>query len=357
MSSNSVTAPEPSKPQGATMQQFGTPGTFKGQKILNNPENGAFVNEQPRNNQPEQIVHQGNIAAAAAQQFRREHAEPAFSPIQTRDTGGIFTPDNSLFENVRFGDEVAALRATTAYLSDLTAVTVTIDGAALIATNRVLVKNGASPSKYTAARLATTGNVALATALEDGDTLDGVVIATGDRILVKDQTLPAENGIYVAQASGAAVRATDLDATAEAIFGKSITVTAGTVNTGKIFVVSVVPTTLGTDPLTFADTATPAGLTVIHAFDGVYVVGVVAGTAPLTRATDMDSAAELQGAVVSVTSGTVNSGKTFLEMATITTLGVSAANFADKAGMFPTAIVNKPGDNEKNSDSQVYAQA
>ena len=40
---------------------------------------------------------------------------------------------------------------------------------------------------------ATTGNITLS----GGQTVDGVVLAAGDRILVKDQTDPAENGIYV----------------------------------------------------------------------------------------------------------------------------------------------------------------
>ncbi|WP_245499139.1 hypothetical protein [Mesorhizobium sp. M1A.F.Ca.ET.072.01.1.1] len=45
-------------------------------------------------------------------------------------------------------------------------------------------------------RAATTANIAIATALNSGDTIDGVVLATGDLVLVKSQTAPAENGIY-----------------------------------------------------------------------------------------------------------------------------------------------------------------
>ena len=50
-------------------------------------------------------------------------------------------------------------------------------------------------------RVATTAAVIFATGLENGDTLDGVALATGDRILVKDQGGPGvahvDNGIYV----------------------------------------------------------------------------------------------------------------------------------------------------------------
>lgn len=64
-------------------------------------------------------------------------------------------------------------------------------------------------------RVATTANGALATAYENGDTVDGVVLATGDRVLLKNQTTGSENGIYTVNASGAPTRATDFDADAE----------------------------------------------------------------------------------------------------------------------------------------------
>lgn len=78
-------------------------------------------------------------------------------------------------------------------------------------------------------RLATTANVNLASALANGQTLDGATIATGDRILVKNQTLPAENGIWLAPSSGAASRATDMDVFSEA-FQAFVSITAGSTN-------------------------------------------------------------------------------------------------------------------------------
>lgn len=64
-------------------------------------------------------------------------------------------------------------------------------------------------------RAATTTAGTLASSFEDGDTIDGVTLATGDRILIKDQAAPEENGIYVVQATGAPTRATDMDAWSE----------------------------------------------------------------------------------------------------------------------------------------------
>lgn len=52
-------------------------------------------------------------------------------------------------------------------------------------------------------RVATTANITIATALNNGDTLDGVTLATDDLVLVKDQSAPAENGVYRVAASPA----------------------------------------------------------------------------------------------------------------------------------------------------------
>jgi hypothetical protein len=85
-----------------------------------------------------------------------------------------------------------------------------------------------------AVRAATTANVTLASALENGDTLDGVTLATGDRILVKDQSTASENGIYVVNASGAPTRATDADSSAELV-NATVFVSEGTANADRVF--------------------------------------------------------------------------------------------------------------------------
>jgi len=80
-------------------------------------------------------------------------------------------------------------------------------------------------------RVATTAAITLATGLENGDTLDGVTLATGDRVLVKNQTDATENGIYVVAASGAPSRSTDADTAAEITASFAVFVEEGTVNT------------------------------------------------------------------------------------------------------------------------------
>ncbi len=85
-------------------------------------------------------------------------------------------------------------------------------------------------------RVATTGNITIATALNNGDTLDGVTLATGDRVLVKDQSTGTQNGIYVVAASPA--RAVDFDASSEVTSGLFTFVETGTVNSDSGWVLT-----------------------------------------------------------------------------------------------------------------------
>lgn len=100
-------------------------------------------------------------------------------------------------------------------------------------------------------RVASTANGTLATAFENGDTVDGVTLATGDRILLKDQTTGADRGIYTVNASGAPTRALDMDSSDE-VSGAVVLVMEGTANADKIFICTTNnPITLGTTSLTF----------------------------------------------------------------------------------------------------------
>jgi hypothetical protein len=101
---------------------------------------------------------------------------------------------------------------------------------------------------------------------ENGDVIDGVTLATNDRILIKNQAPGAENGIYVVAASGAPARATDADTAAE-ILQAAVFVEEGTANADTGWVLTTnAPITLGTTGLTFtqftgATVTAGAGLT------------------------------------------------------------------------------------------------
>lgn len=101
-------------------------------------------------------------------------------------------------------------------------------------------------------RASTTANVNLATGdIANGTVHDGVTLATGDRVFVQFQTAPAENGIYIVPASGAASRAADADTGAE-MLQATFYVEEGTSYQDKQFTCSTDgPITLGTTALSF----------------------------------------------------------------------------------------------------------
>jgi len=98
---------------------------------------------------------------------------------------------------------------------------------------------------------ATTANVTLASAVDNGKTLDGVTLATGNRILVKNQTTESENGIYIVSASGAPTRAADFNSAAEIHGGDFVFVTGGTQYNNTGWVQTETVTTVGTDAIGF----------------------------------------------------------------------------------------------------------
>ena len=91
-------------------------------------------------------------------------------------------------------------------------------------------------------RAATTATVNLSTDVDNGSIIDGVTLATGNRILIKDQGVGgvahADNGIYTVNASGAPTRATDFDEDAEVTPGAFTFVEEGTANGDSGFVVA-----------------------------------------------------------------------------------------------------------------------
>ena len=96
-------------------------------------------------------------------------------------------------------------------------------------------------------KAASTANIA---SLSGTMTIDGVALAAGDRVLVKDQTTPSQNGVYVV-ASGAWVRAIDLSTWDEHV-SAYLFVEQGTVNADVGYLCTVdAGGTLGTTAITF----------------------------------------------------------------------------------------------------------
>lgn len=100
---------------------------------------------------------------------------------------------------------------------------------------------------HEACLIATTGNITL----ENEQTIDGI-LSSADRILVKNQTDPTENGIYVSQV-GAWARAADMNGNDE-VAGSFVFVTSGTVNSNTGWVCTNEPESvvIDTDNITFS---------------------------------------------------------------------------------------------------------
>lgn len=118
----------------------------------------------------------------------------------------------------------------------------------------------------TSVRAATTAAITLS----GEQTIDGVAVVAGNRVLVKNQASTAANGLYVA-ALGAWSRSTDADTGAEFQGGIAAWVTEGTANgsTGWVAVTSGT-VTLGVTAIVFSQFA---GLTQIVAGDGLVQTG------------------------------------------------------------------------------------
>lgn len=93
-----------------------------------------------------------------------------------------------------------------------------------------------------------------------GTTLDGVTLASGDRILIKNQTTSSQNGIWIYNGAAAlATRAPDFDGSpiSEVEPGTYVLVISGTVNATSGWIVNNTGTgtggaiVVGTDPITF----------------------------------------------------------------------------------------------------------
>ena len=108
-------------------------------------------------------------------------------------------------------------------------------------------------------RAATTGNITLSAA----QTIDNVVLVAGDRVLVKDQTDPKENGIYIVQ-TGAWTRSPDADGdiTGEVSGGMFTFVEQGASYAGSGWVVVADGNIdVDTDPINFTQFAGGGALT------------------------------------------------------------------------------------------------
>ena len=115
--------------------------------------------------------------------------------------------------------------------------------------------------------------------------IDGVTPVANDRVLLKNQTAPAENGIYLAQ-SGAWSRAPDVDSAAD-ILAATVFVEEGTAAADTAWTMTTnAPITLGTTGLTWVQFGAGGGVTAGAGLTGTTTIDVVAADASIVVAAD-----------------------------------------------------------------------
>lgn len=159
-------------------------------------------------------------------------------------------------------------------------------------------------------RAATTAAGTLASSFANGSVIDGITLATNDRILIKNQAASAENGIYTVNASGAPTRATDTDTWAELV-SAYVWVEEGTANADSGWLSTVnAGGTLNTTAVTFVQFN---GLGQITAGNGltqtgntIDVVGTASRISVAANSIDIDSGYVGQSTITTL--GTVTTG-------------------------------------------------
>jgi hypothetical protein len=208
-------------------------------------------------------------------------------------TIGATTPSTGVFTNV-------TTNTGTIYTSP-TASTDIANKAYVDATSQGL--SFKQPAKYT-----TTGNITLSGLAVQGGGDWTVTLTAGQRILVKNQTAGAENGIYIA-ASGAWARSADAN-TWDEIVAAYLFVTSGTVWAGSSWVdTNTDGGTLGTTPITFVQFSNNATYT---AGTGLTLAGYQFSITPVGTAGTYGSASQVpvfttnaSGQVTSVTNTSI----------------------------------------------------
>ena len=190
------------------------------------------------------------------------------------------------------------------------------------------------------ARVATTANITLS----GTQTVDGIALAVGNRVLVKDQSSAVQNGIYLV-AAGSWTRTTDADEPNEVSPGLFLFVEEGTLNADNGYVItSDAPLVVGTDAITFTQFS---GAGMIVAGNGLSKTGNtldvnVAGSGGIEIASDaLQLASSVAGNGLTYSAGvltvggtadritvgvdTVDIASTYVGQTSITTLGTIAA--------------------------------
>lgn len=250
----------------------------------------------------------GAITANTAVLATQDNLTDAILEVYGTVSADILSASNSLVAAYTAADSTLSNNLTSAYqaadnavVSSLTQDFQDADNVVLSTLRGEIAAAAQGLDVKESVRVATTANITLS----GTQTIDGVSVAAGDRVLVKNQTSAAENGIYVV-AAGAWSRAEDADEPAELNAGTFVFVEEGTTNADSGFVVSSNnPITIGTDAMNWVQFS---GTGQITAGDGLTKSG---STLAVGGTTDR----------ITVTADAVDIAATYVGQSSITTLG------------------------------------
>ena len=244
------------------------------------------------------------------------------------------------FTIVRAQDGTSASAFNAGAGVELRLVKAMIDDIKFDAVQNLTLLNMPSAAFKRSVKAATTANITLSGA----QTIDGVSIVAGDRVLVKNQTTASQNGIYIASAS-TWTRATDAD-TADEIGAAIVNVDQGTANGGESWTTTFRTTdTVGTTAMpwyevlynngtwgisTTGNAATATALATARTINGV----AFNGTANITVADSTKlplSGGTLTGAITGIASGGSNTTAFYAS-----TTGGSYASMNTRSGPYRT---------------------
>lgn len=235
--------------------------------------------------------------------------------------------------NITIPTTVSTTQGGIVYGSSSTAYGTTAAGTA----GQMIVSNGTSAPTWTtpslllipdstfkkSVRCATTANITLS----GTQTIDGIAVVAGDRVLVKNQTTASQNGIYDV-AAGAWTRSTDADAASE-IGAAVVAVDSGTANGGEMWTTTFKTTdVLGTTSMNWYEMLYNTG---------TWGISISGSAATLTTGRTIGMTGD-----VTYTSGSFNGSANVTGTATLANSGVTAGSYGS-ASAIPVITVDAKG--------------